>query len=322
MERRLAWVLNFDAESELAEPEGRDRSPRMRAHCARLETLLRPCMEAALGERPLVLSAGTPPRADAAELDGVTWCATPRALATLRAHGVRPLYLPPVEAVRAGNHRSFRGWLPWQTKGAELDLPDAGFAWTMAELELMLARGPADRRWLLKRPFGFAGRARKLLRRDQLQGPARTWAEASMHQYGRGLQVEPWVEVVGEHSLHGWLPREGPAGLVLGRPLRQLVDDRGAWLGHEVMDRGDLAGSELALLVECAAVCGLRLAELGYFGPYNVEGFRWRDERGRPRFRPVSEVHARFSMGWFLGMDDQAAPLLRQLGPPRPDRPT
>ncbi|MEZ5988692.1 MAG: hypothetical protein R3F30_06135 [Planctomycetota bacterium] len=319
MGRRLAWLLNFDAELELADPDGYRRSTRMQATCERLEAQLLPSMEAALGARPVVLHEGDPPLDATAGLVGVAWCPTPGAFAAIRALGLEPALAPPVEIVRAGNHRSCRGWVPWGPprpygRDRELDLPHTGYAWTMAELELMLARGPASTRWLLKRPFGFAGRARKVLRRDELVGAARTWAEASMEGYGRGLQVEPFVDVVAEYSLHGWVPSPAASGgLTLGRPLRQLVGADGHWLGYEEAAPEELDEEELCLLLHCAGSCGSWLAGAGWYGPFNVEGFRWMDREGRLRYRPVSEVHARFSMGWFAGLGERAAALLEAL---------
>jgi hypothetical protein len=55
---------------------------------------------------------------------------------------------------------------------------------------------------------------------------------------------------------------------------------------------------------------GLRGA--GYFGPFGVDGYVW-DDDGARRVQPRSDVNARYSMGWAVGMGE-ARPDLAAVG--------
>ena len=48
----------------------------------------------------------------------------------------------------------------------------------------------------------------------------------------------------------------------------------------------------------------------GYFGPFGIDGFRYRDTDGHLRFNPRSEINARYSMGWAVGMRDKRPDLV------------
>jgi hypothetical protein len=51
----------------------------------------------------------------------------------------------------------------------------------------------------------------------------------------------------------------------------------------------------------------------GYHGPFGIDAFAWQDAQGTRRFQPLSEINARFSMGFGFGMEG--------LGPfPPPER--
>jgi hypothetical protein len=56
-----------------------------------------------------------------------------------------------------------------------------------------------------------------------------------------------------------------------------------------------------ALTSERASVAtALTLA--GYFGPFGVDAFVYRDRLGTERLQPRSEVNARYSMGFAVGL--------------------
>jgi hypothetical protein len=44
------------------------------------------------------------------------------------------------------------------------------------------------------------------------------------------------------------------------------------------------------------------LIRAGYFGPFGIDGYRWKDEHGTLRFNPRTDINARYSMGWAVGM--------------------
>src|SRR5690606_3520767 len=158
------------------------------------------------------------------------------------------------------------------------------FARSVDDVERAFARRP-DAPWLLKRPFGFSGRMRKVVvpaRRDRATD---TWIAASMTGYGRGLAVEPLVDRCADFALHG---RVHPDGAVQrGAPVASTCDARGVWLGHRRAAAGELAREELESLVATFAAVARALAGAGWFGPFGIDAFRWRDDSGVTRFHPL-----------------------------------
>ena len=103
-------------------------------------------------------------------------------------------------------------------------------------------------------------------------------------------------------ALHAWLGRGGEC--ITGRPTCLLTDTDGAWLCTEPCDSAQLLGDELQQLTDAHAVAARALTAAGYFGPFAIDAFRWRDDAGRRHFQPVSELNARFTMGFFVGFAD------------------
>ncbi|AUX20490.1 hypothetical protein SOCEGT47_009620 [Sorangium cellulosum] len=296
MDRASAWVLNFDADEELARPAGytprravADRAPEL---ARRVSALLRPGDVVLSPELP---SPPAPPAPPASALVGRAWCPTPRALRLLRRAGVAPAEAPPLDVLRRVNHRRFCAELG-QT------LPGARYVVTLAELLATIAGPTPTGHWLLKRPFGFAGRGQRRVARGELLPDARPWVAASLDPASpdSGLQVEPWVERRGDFSLHGHVARGG--AVRLGEPCVQRCDARGTYLGAALAGPGDLAGDERRRLVEAALEAGEALAGAGYFGPFGIDAFRWEDERGRLSWDPRCEINARYTMAWAAGM--------------------
>lgn len=290
----VAFVANFDAELELADPDYRPSTRMVRSLLARAEAFaaqLGPDVVAVVPGRPLGPTRLTGMR-------GLCWSPTPRALALLAACGALAPPAPPLAVLQRTNHRAFAS--------AQMPtLPGARFVQSLDELRACLASLPAEREVLLKRPFGFAGRGRKRLpRADALRGPALVWAEASMLGYGRGLMVEPFVEVLTDVALHGVVRRDG--GHRLGVPTLQTIDPTGAWLGSRLATAADLTAAEHAAILDTGRRVALALTEAGYFGPFGIDGYRWRDATGATRFHALSEVNARLSMGWCVGMGSSA----------------
>jgi hypothetical protein len=52
---------------------------------------------------------------------------------------------------------------------------------------------------------------------------------------------------------------------------------------------------ELAL---AAGRLGRALGRAGYFGPFGVDGYEYRDRGGDLRLQPASDLNARYTMGW------------------------
>jgi hypothetical protein len=274
-----AWFLNFDAEAELADPSARTSSRAVEARARGLA-------ERAVG----LLAPGDVtlwPGVRAEGLAGRAWCPTTRALAAIADAGASLPRAPPMEVLRRVNHRRF---------SAELgqSLPGARYVETRAELDATFAMNGG--RWLLKRPFGFAGRGRLRVTAGALSATDERWIALSLAA-GEGLQVEPWVERAGDFAIHGWVPREGPP--VFGSVTCQRCDATGAWVSTERARAGDMTGAEHDALVEAAHRAAAALAAAGYFGPFGVDAYRY-----AVGFNPRSEINARYSMGWAVGMGE------------------
>jgi hypothetical protein len=289
LNRKRAWLLNFDADEELARPAGytpaRAVAERARALAARVGPLLGPEDMLLTGEEGAAPPLGTC-------VEGRAWCPTPRALRQLRRAGAEPAPVPPLDVLRRANHRRLC---------AELGqpLPGARYVTTLVELEATITGPSPSGQWLLKRPFGFAGRGRRRVSAGALDPAARAWVAATL-SVGEGLQVEPWLERRGDFCLHGHVSARG--AVCLGAPCAQRCDERGAWLEARRAEAGEIDREELARLAEAALEAGRALAAIAYFGPFGIDAFRWADGAGRTRFNPRCEINARYTMGWATGM--------------------
>lgn len=288
----VVWILNLDAEDELA------RLPRVWTRQAAAEERL-----ARAAVRLGSLLRGEPVLGAHQKLTGEffarTWCPTPSALAAASALGLTLPEAPAWPILRRVNHRSFSAALG-QT------LPRAAFVSSATELESLLDRAAAGESWILKRPLGYAGRGRRKVWAKKLTQADRHWIERSFLG-GEGLQAEPEVERVLDCALHGYLFPDGAARL--GSPALQRCDASGAWLESSIASPGDLAEDELEQLHEAAAQTHRALHHAGYFGPFGIDAYRWRDPRGEIRFQPRSEINARYSMGWGVGMGNFRPPV-------------
>jgi len=281
-----AFFLNFDAEAELADPSARTPSravaERSRALAARVGGLLAP------GD--VVLTERT--RLHAGAFEGRAWCPTPAALAAIARAGALVPRAPPLAVLQRVNHRRF---------SAELGstLPGGRWVATWEELRAAIAAPSPTGLWLLRRPFGFAGRGRLRLAAARMGEAEERWIEASLAG-GGGLLAEPWVERDADFGLHGHVAEGGAA--VLGEPTTQRCDARGAWISSERARPFDLAPAERRGLFEAAEQAAEAISRAGYFGPFGVDAFRYRDARGALAFDPRCEINARYSMGWAVGM--------------------
>jgi hypothetical protein len=285
---RFAWVLNLDAEFELA-----------RAGYAPTARLLHQLehygkdSRRLLGPEDVLLSPGSAPSAAETELPrarnepllGRAWCPTPGALAVFAARGIQPEPHPDVRVLTRVNHRRFAFELGGGLEGqryienkAELDL------------ELRCAQGPR----LLKRPLSFAGRGQlRVYAHSKITEKEWSWIDASLAH--DGLIVEPLVVPTLEVSVHGFVWRD--ARFELGQVCAQDVSERGVYRGVRRARDGELTdGERRALLAQGERVAGA-LANAGYFGPFGVDAHRSR-EAG---FCALSEINARYTMGFVTG---------------------
>ncbi len=278
---RFAWVLNLDAELELARAE-REYVPRQK--------LLRQLAEhgqgsrALLGERDVLVTPGV--ILEATDFVGRAWCPTPLALAQLAALGVQAEPHPEAAVLRRVNHRSFAHELGG-------GLPEQRYFTEREPLAALLRR--AERPWLLKRPLAFAGRGQM-----RFYGPITekqwSWLDVSLEQ--DGLIVEPLVTPQLELSLHGFVWRD--QRFELGRACVQEVTERGVFRGVRVALPGELSDAEHAALWASGERVARSLAAVAYFGPFGIDAYRYElgDERG---FCALSEINARYTMGFAVG---------------------
>ncbi len=277
-----AWVFNLDAEDELAHPGAHTPNGAM---IARIESLL-PRLGALISPGDQILFPGSGEKLKPG-LVGRAWCPTRWALAQMERAGVELPPVPSMEVLRTVNHRRFNHDLG-QT------LPGAGYAENEHELAALLT--PNHDTWLLKRPFGYAGRGRRKLRLADRLPADQSWIDASLRS-GEGLQVEPWLERVFDCALHGSLDETGEA--TFGAPTIQEVDDTGAWQSSRLAHDGELMPIELERLTTEAQRAAEALHQAGYFGPFGLDAYRY----GANDFQPRSEINARYSMGWAVGMN-------------------
>lgn len=282
MEPRAAWILNLDADLELARGPGYAPSARvtasMRPH---VESLARKLLEPG----DVLLSDG-----DRAEgFVGRAFCPTPRAIEALRRAGADVAPHPPVEVLRLVNARGFCAEL-----GETME--DASFVTTEEAAWSVLARSPRlSDAWRIKRAFGMAGRGHRVVTPSSLTRADTTTIRAGIAE--GGVQIEPNVALVTEYAIHGMLDAHGEARL--GRVCVQRCDAHGQWRATEPLQGGDPA--IVRALVEEAERVAEALAKAAYFGPFNVDAFTYRDRQGRVRFQPRSEINARYSMGFAVG---------------------
>lgn len=273
---RVAWLLNLDAEEELA---GRVASA---ARVARFAAGLR----LPPGDAGFVLDAkGTLAGAGEAEPRWRCWCPTPRALGALAGIGAEAPAAPPRAVLERVLSRRF-------ALEAGPTLPGQRFhRGSYAEVEAA-ARAAPERGWRLKRGLGFAGRGHRVV------GASGTWTAADRRWIGAalaegGLLREPELLLTAEASTHGHVDVSGAVRVLA--PLAQRVA-RGAWRASLPLAGSALEAYREALEAEAAAV-GARLAAAGFHGPFGVDAYLFAPREGaEPVLNPRGEVNARWTM--------------------------
>ncbi|MEX1024628.1 MAG: hypothetical protein WD226_06075 [Planctomycetota bacterium] len=284
----VAWVLNLDAEEELA--LGRRYTP-----SDRLRAIVRQQAAALVGElvRPgdLVVEETTAAGAAAGYL-GRAWSPTRRARRLLAHAGATLAPAPAGDVLAAVNAR------PFAVELHAMLAQDAFEKCVASDLDraLELIARPAPLGWLVRRTFGAAGRGRRRLAAGTPAFPDLAWLRAGL---ARGpLVVEPWVLVTTEFTRSGLVRPDGR--VVVSAPCVQRTTRTGAWIDTELTL--DVRRTDDARLEEATALAGERLAAAGYFGPFGVDAYRYRDG-ARERLNPLSEINARYTMDWTRAFD-------------------
>jgi len=294
MATRRAWVLNLDADLELG-AAGRYDPPKrvrlaMKSHIATLARSL-------LGPGDVLVDEDSPPLC-ARGLPGRAFCPTPRALAILRRAGAEPEAYPLAAVLRCVNSRAFAASLGPTLPGGAF-VTDAGIARAMLAEE-----PPVGSAWRIKHAFGMAGRNQRVVAAASAEAQDLAFVKSGLAR--GGVQIEPNVVLEEEYGIHGVLAEDG--SLRAGRLVRQRCDPRGAWLATEALApaAAALAGTGERMMEELHFV-GRGLAAAGYFGPFGVDGFAYRDRTGALRLQPRSEINARYSMGFAAGFGSRLA---------------
>jgi hypothetical protein len=275
---KRAFVLNLDAEHEL-ELGVRWTAPRSLA--TRLDAI---AASMHLPEGAVLLTPGMRvPEGTTATL----WCPTPRAVEIAKRAGAVVDTAAPIEVIRTVNERGFAAQL------AEGELDATLRATALLEIEAFVARPGPTGRWRLKRGLGASGRGQRSLASGLLSEADRGWIERSL---GRGaLYVEPEVIIERELAVYGWVRETGRVELTGVRG--QTTDARGAFVRCGRIEQADLS-AETQPFRERAEAVGAALFAAGYRGPFGTDGFTYRDPSGAVRARTLSEINARFCMGW------------------------
>jgi hypothetical protein len=286
-----AWVLNLDAELELA--RGRPGYVPQRKLLSQLAEH-GSGSKALLGPGDVELVSSPPAVGRRVDLWGRAWCPTPMALATMRAHGVEPEPHPEAAVLRRVNHRRFAHELGG-------GLPQQAYVRDRAELAQRL--GDYGERWLLKRPLGFAGRG-QLRVIGPLTDKQSSWVDASLER--DGLLIEPLVKPTFELCLHGFVWQTGRYRL--GRICAQDVTERGAFRGVRRAAPEELSEAEASALLERAEAAARALHGAGYFGPFGIDAYRY-ERHGAAGFCALGELNARYTLGFVCGFPEHPSEL-------------
>ena len=286
MAARTAWVLNLDADVELAAGSRYAPTKAVRAamapHVAKLAASL-------LGPEDVLVDEASP-AGSAAGLAGRAFCPTTRAIATLLRAGARPEPHPSHDVLREVNGRAFCAALG-------PTLPGAVFARDVdVALDVLASVPEVAEQWRVKRAFSMAGRGQRRIAPGETSDADITFLRSAIRSEG-GVMIEPDVTIVRELGVHGVLEESG--AFRLGRIVAQKCDAHGQWLATTVARDVDpvVAGA----LVREAESVARALAAAGYFGPFGIDAFLYRDHAGAVRLQPRSEINARYSMGFGIG---------------------
>jgi hypothetical protein len=291
MAARFAWVLNLDADVELAAIASGAAGARtgyapkrslldaMRRFVPKLaSSLLDPVDDVLVDEdSPPLVAPG---------LVGRAFCPTPRALRLLRRAGAEPEPHPTCEVLVRVNSRAFASSLG-------TTLPAALFVADESEARALLGTAPPPElaeAWRVKRNFGMTGRGQRIVVPARVSEHDRAFVRAGLAE--GGVQIEPDVTIVTELAIHGRLDPGGVA--TLGPVVKQHCDARGAWVSS-VRLAPDSAPASLVPEAERVAAA---LSAAGYFGPFGVDAYTYRVGGGAIALQPRSEINARYTMGY------------------------
>lgn len=232
--------------------------------------------------------------AEEAPLEVRAWSPTPRARCLLARAGLELGAATDVEVLRRVNARAFAAEVRGPLAGASFEKRVA----TRLEDVLALVGRPSPYGWLVRRPYGAAGRGRRRLWAGRPDAGELAWIVASLRQ--GPLVVEPFVEITREYTRSGEVRANGE--VVMFGPCAQLTTREGAWTASEALSAAAVGREDDAALAHAFEVVGRALFAAGYVGPFGIDAFRHRDPARPERdvLNPLSEINARYTMDWIV----------------------
>jgi hypothetical protein len=205
---------------------------------------------------------------------------------------------PPPAVAAAVHHRAFGLGIAAELGQA---LPGARMVDSSADLAAHLVSGllGTTGSWILKAPLSAAGRSRYIHRPgEQLNEPqVRRRIERLFARHGP-LLFEPWMDRTEDFGCVALL---SPSGERLAGFHRLLVDRRGQFAGIELTATfqgfAGLSGEERKGMEEALGATARALRAAGYTGPFGIDAWRYRSQRGDLAFQPLCEVNARMTFG-------------------------
>jgi hypothetical protein len=293
----IAWVLNLDAEEEFA--RGKGYTPKQRIH-----KIARQQAQALTGSliqpSDLILDARNENKGVAKGMRGLAWSPTPWALKQLHTANASVPQPPAFQTLQTVNSRLF-------AQAVHTDAPrlPKHLEHTVQSLLTKLAQTPSQS-WLLRRPYGVAGRGRLLMQGEPQSNKELRWLIASLEM--APMVMEPHVHVILEVSTCGWITRAGE--VYWAAPCFQEVDSNGSWIRTLPCPVGKLTDLEVQHLHTAACDAASALIEAEYWGPFNVDAFEYESGDGEESWNTLGEINARFTMGWATAFGERGRELM------------
>ncbi len=289
-----AWLLNLDAEQELASVGSyapKQRLLRTMQHQLDACTLL-------TRDEPIYGRQALHARHSV-----FSWCPTPSALRQLRDAQLNAVEGPALDVLRRANHRRFNELF------AAPELERRYLTGDDDWQSLLFGSASHTGTWRLKRGFGMAGRWQRRLPKAPSADDVR-WVHDSMRLGGLLREAELAIEQ--EFSTHGFVDAQV---LLLGQPVQFESNRFGVPGGFRP---AALAPALANQLLQAAESVALALRAIGYFGPFGVDAFTWSEGR----VNAVSDINARFTLAWSLGMAEQRSVALERYARQYPQTPS
>jgi hypothetical protein len=288
----MIWILNPDCEIELSRPSGYTASqPVLKAmsdNASKFSWLTQ--RDESLFLHELERRSGD---------QAVCWSPTPSTLRIATSKGYSLPKAPDVAVLRTVNSKT-------NLQRSELPGPQLrSFAKNQDEFAKILEVSGGNITVRTKRLYGFAGRNQRRLSPPLGADDLRYLSDS--YRQG-GLLVESEQKVFHEWSIHGvvWGGERHFGGasrfdLTLGDTCRIVTDTYGAVVQ---INRDTSAPSEL---VSWSQRAGRWLFEMGYFGPFGLDVIE--GDHGLV----ASDLNARFTLGWSVGLGESRASALERM---------